>query len=603
MDKIAVLDYGGQYAHLIANRVRRLGVYSEILSADASPDELHEYKGLILSGGPQSVHAEGGLSCDPQILHLDIPVLGICYGHQVLVHELGGKVESGEKGEYGKATFTPQKNPLSEGINETEQVWMSHFDEATFLPEGATLIGSTTDCKNAAIDYGNKRWSVQFHLEVTHTPNGLKILDNFLNQCDLKREWSLDQFIEQELKRIKDQAGDQNVFLLISGGVDSTVAFMLLEKALGAERVYGLFVDHGLMRKNEGVQVKASLEKLGVTNLHVYQGEEEFLAALEGVYDPEEKRKIIGDKFLDVQRKVSEELNLNPDEWLLGQGTIYPDTIESGGTKHADKIKTHHNRVPQIEELIRQGKIIEPIKELYKDEVRAVGEKLGLESEMVWRHPFPGPGLGVRCLCAQEAFPVPNAEELESKINDFLVSKNLNLTAKVLPLKSVGVQGDVRSYRHPVVLSGQADWAQLEAISPQLTNQFLEVNRVLFHLRDEAISDAQVKPGFSTRDRLDLLREADAIVQKSITRADLLRVIWQFPVVLLPLSITTASGEISGESVVLRPVSSEEAMTANFTEIDWPTVHAMTDKILSLPGVSTVFYDITNKPPGTIEWE
>ena len=603
MDKIAVLDYGGQYAHLIANRVRRLGVYSEILPANARPEELKEYKALILSGGPQSVHAEGGLSCDPQILHMGIPVLGICYGHQVLTHELGGKVETGKKGEYGKATFTPQQSPLFEGINEKEQVWMSHFDEVAALPEGATLIGSTTDCQNAAIDYGNKRWSVQFHLEVTHTPNGMKILDNFLKQCDLKREWSLDQFIEQELGRIKEQAGDQNVFLLISGGVDSTVAFMLLEKALGAERVYGLFVDHGLMRKDEGAEVKASLEKLGVTNLHIYQGEEEFLAALEGVYEPEEKRKIIGDKFLDVQRKVVAELNLNPDEWLLGQGTIYPDTIESGGTEHADKIKTHHNRVPQIEELIRQGKIIEPIKELYKDEVRAVGEKLGLAPEMVWRHPFPGPGLGVRCLCASEPSLVPNSAELESKINDFLSAKNLTLTAKVLPLKSVGVQGDVRSYRHPVVLSGQADWAQLEAISPQLTNQFLEVNRVLYHLRDEAITSTEVTPGFSTRDRLDLLREADAIVQKTITEADLLRVIWQFPVVLLPLSIETTSGAHAGESIVLRPVSSEEAMTANFTEIEWATVHAMTDQVLALPGVSTVFYDITNKPPGTIEWE
>lgn len=603
MDKIAVLDYGGQYAHLIANRVRRLGVYSEILPANASPNKLREYKGLILSGGPQSVHAKGGLSCDPKILHIGLPVLGICYGHQVLTHELGGKVESGKKGEYGKAIFNPRKNSLFEGVGEPQQVWMSHFDEVTILPEGATLIGSTEDCQNAAIDYGQKRWSVQFHLEVTHTPNGLKILDNFLKQCDLKRQWSLDQFIEQELNRIKHQAGDKNVFLLISGGVDSTVAFMLLEKALGTDRVYGLFVDHGLMRKDEGAQVKSSLERLGVTNLHIHQGEEEFLDALNGVYDPEEKRRIIGDKFLDVQRKVAEKLNLDPDKWLLGQGTIYPDTIESGGTKHADKIKTHHNRVPQIEELIRQGKIIEPIKELYKDEVRAVGEKLGLEPKMVWRHPFPGPGLGVRCLCAKEASAVPNASQIEGKINDFLASKNLTLNAKILPLKSVGVQGDVRSYRHPVVLSGQATWANLEAVSPQLTNQFPEINRVLYHLRDEAILDTKVVPKFITKNRLDLLREVDAIVQKTITEKNLLRVIWQFPVVLLPLSIETANGQIQGESIVLRPVFSEEAMTANFTEIEWATVHSMTKQILTLPGVSTVFYDITNKPPGTIEWE
>ncbi len=604
MNTIAVIDFGGQYAHLIANRVRRLNVYSEIYPSTVTPEELKHVSGIIFSGGPQSVHAEDSLQCDPKILRLPVPMLGICYGHQVMTHLLGGTVESGKVKEYGKATLNvlEKDHPLFEGVNEQEQVWMSHFDEVTALPEGSTIIGTTDDCHNAAVDFGKKRWGIQFHVEVTHTPNGMTMLDNFLKQCDVKRDWNLDKFIEEEMNKIKDQAGDKNVFLLISGGVDSTVTFLLLEKALGADRVYGLFVDHGLMRKEEGTQVEESLKKLGVTNLHVYQGEEDFLSALDGKTEPEEKRTIIGDKFLEVQRKVSEELNLNPDEWLLGQGTIYPDTIESGGTKHADKIKTHHNRVPQIEELIKQGKIIEPIKDLYKDEVRAVGEKLGLDKKMVWRHPFPGPGLGVRCLCAAGPSPLPNQPQLESDLTQFLAESAPNttpLTATVLPIKSVGVQGDVRSYRHPVVLSGQADWAQLEAISPKLTNRFLDLNRVLYHLRKEPITDAQVVPGHLTKDRLDLLREADAIVQQTITDHELLRTIWQFPVVLLPIAINGHKGE----SIVLRPVSSEEAMTANFTEIDWPIVHEMTEKILALPDVSTVFYDITNKPPGTIEWE
>lgn len=601
---IAVIDFGGQYAHLIANRVRRLNVYSEIYPASVTPEELKHVKGIILSGGPQSVHEEDGLKCDPEIFKLPVPTLGICYGHQVMTHLLGGEVIRGEKGEYGQATLIPKdrENPLFAGLNEKEKIWMSHFDEVGAIPEGAKVIGSTEDCKFAAIDFGDNRWSIQFHIEVTHTPNGMKVLDNFLNACDVERDWSLDQFIQEEMTRIQEQAGDKNVFLLISGGVDSTVTFLILEKALGAERVYGLFVDHGLMRKNEGEQVKKSLEKLGVTNLHIYDGDE-FLEALEGKCEPEEKRKIIGDKFLDVQQKISDELNLNPDEWLLGQGTIYPDTIESGGTKHADKIKTHHNRVPQIEELIRQGKLIEPIKDLYKDEVRAVGEKLGLDPQMVWRHPFPGPGLGVRCLCVKGPDEVPNHQQLELDLNTFLTEEGLTLTANVLPLKSVGVQGDVRSYRHPVVLSGQADWADLEAISPKLTNKFLDLNRVLYHLREEPIQSAEVLPKATTKDRLDLLREADAIVQETIEKHDLLRKIWQFPVVLLPLAITTPSGTKPGESIVLRPVSSQEAMTANFTQIDWSIVREMTDKILALPGVSTVFYDITNKPPGTIEWE
>ena len=600
-DTIAVIDFGGQYAHLIANRVRRLNVYSEIYPASVKVEDLAHVKGIILSGGPQSVHEENGLKCDPGIFELGVPVLGICYGHQVMTHLLGGTVESGEVKEYGKATLdiTESENPLFQGCNKQEQVWMSHFDEVTNLPAGARIIGSSEDCKYAAIDFDNNRWGIQFHVEVTHTPNGLKMLDNFLNACKVERNWSLDQFIEDEITRIKEKTGDKNVFLLISGGVDSTVTFLILEKALGAGRVYGLFVDHGLMRKDEGQQVEESLKKIGVTNLHVYQGEEEFLEALKGKYEPEEKRRIIGDKFLEVQRKVTEELNLNPDEWLLGQGTIYPDTIESGGTAHADKIKTHHNRVPQIEELIKQGKIIEPIKDLYKDEVRAVGEKLGLESKMVWRHPFPGPGLGVRCLCAEGPDNVPNAAQLELDLNTFLTEEGLTLVAKVLPLKSVGVQGDVRSYRHPVVLSGQADWADLEAISPKLTNRFLDLNRVLYHLNDTPITETQVTPAYLTQDRLNLLREADAIVHQTITEEGLLREIWQFPVVLIPLSIN----DRPGESIVLRPVSSEEAMTANFTEIDWSIARQMTDKILALPGVSTVFYDITNKPPGTIEWE
>lgn len=601
MDTIAVIDFGGQYAHLIANRVRRLQVYSEIFPPSVTAEELKGYKGIILSGGPQSVYAEDSLQCDLKILNLPVPILGICYGHQLLTHLLGGKVTSGTVKEYGKANLSLEdaQHPLFQGLSPQEQVWMSHFDEVVQLPKDAKIIGSSEDCHYAAVDFGQNRFGIQFHCEVTHTPHGMTILDNFLTICDVRREWNLDNFIEEELERIRKQAEGKNVFLLISGGVDSTVAFLLLEKALGPERVYGLFVNHGLMRKNEVQEVQVALAQVGVKNLHVVDASEQFLKALHDVYDPEEKRHIIGDQFLVVQKKVAEALELNPDEWLLGQGTIYPDTIESGGTKHADRIKTHHNRVPQIEELIAQGKIIEPIKELYKDEVRLVGEKLGLDAELVERHPFPGPGLGVRCLCAKGPSPIENTPALESEINAFLAAEGLALTGKILPLKSVGVQGDVRSYRHPVALSGQATWAQLEAISPKLTNRFLMLNRVLYHVHAEAIQGVNVKPGFIRPERLDLLREADDIVQSEMKKAHLQKVIWQFPVVLLPVYIN----QKVGESIVLRPVSSQEAMTANFTPIGWSIVHTMAEKIVAIPGISTVFYDVTNKPPGTIEWE
>lgn len=601
MDTIAILDFGSQYAHLIADRIRRLKVHSEIFPADVSPEKLKSMKGIILSGGPQSVHAEGGLKCDPAIFDLNIPVLGICYGHQVINHLLGGRVQTGKVGEYGKALLHVHdlNNPLTQGLDAEEPVWMSHFDEVVAIPKTAKALASTDDGKYAMVDFGKNQWGIQFHAEVAHTPHGMKILDNFLNICEAKREWSMDQFLERKIKEIQIQAQGKKVFLLISGGVDSTVTFLLLEKALGNDRVYGLFVDHGLMRKGEGASVKQLLEKIGVKNLRVYDGADEFIGALKEAYDPEVKRRIIGDKFLEVQRHVTKELGLNPDEWLLGQGTIYPDTIESGGTKHADKIKTHHNRVPEIEELIRQCRMIEPVKDLYKDEVREVGEKLGLSPDMVWRHPFPGPGLGVRCLCVKEPSLLANAAKLEQEIDAFLQKNNTPLLAKVLPVKSVGVQGDVRSYRHPVVLSGQADWSQLEAISPMLTNRFLDLNRVLWFLGEGRVDTIRSLPNFTTKERLALLQEADALVNQMLFEKNLLRDIWQFPVVLLPLEIN----DRPGETIVLRPVSSTEAMTANFYPMDKTLLHDLTQKIQALPGISAVLYDITNKPPGTIEWE
>ncbi|MBT4917525.1 glutamine-hydrolyzing GMP synthase, partial [Candidatus Peregrinibacteria bacterium] len=343
MDKIAVLDFGGQYAHLIANRIRRLGVYTEIYDGETSASELGDFKGIILSGGPASVHAEDGLKCDPEILELGIPILGICYGHQLVAHTLGGKVEKGQVREYGSAVVEiKDKRGVLEGIETQEKTWMSHFDQVTEAPEGFEVVASTSDCPVAATaNYEKNIYTLQFHPEVTHTPCGMTILENFVNLSGAKREWSIDTYIDDITKEIQDKVEDKKVFLLISGGVDSTVAFLLLAKALGQDRVYGLFVDIGFMRKNEKKEVSEALKKVGVTNLHVYDAGDEYFAALEGKYEPEEKRNIIGELFIDIQAKVSDDLNLNPDEWIIAQGTIYPDTIETGGTKHADTIKTH----------------------------------------------------------------------------------------------------------------------------------------------------------------------------------------------------------------------------------------------------------------------
>jgi GMP synthase (glutamine-hydrolysing) len=593
MDKIVVLDFGGQYAHLIANRVRRLGVYSDIRDGETPADELREYKGIILSGGPQSVHAEGSVRCDARLFDLGVPVLGICYGHQLMAHSLGGEVGPGQIREYGKAVVTVvDHGGVLSGLDDTESVWMNHFDQVVRVPEGFEVACKTEDCPIAGMIDGKRRfYSVQFHPEVTHTVNGMKVLENFVELCEAKREWSIDQFIKGEIDSVREKVGDgRKVFMLVSGGVDSTVAFTLLEKALGNERVYGLFVDIGFMRKGEREEVEAALKKLRITNLRVEDAGEEYFEALREVYDPEKKRAIIGAKFIEIQARVLKELGLNSEEWILGQGTIYPDTIETGGTKHSDTIKTHHNRVPEVQKLIDEGKVIEPIAQLYKDEVREVGARLGLPHEMVWRHPFPGPGLAVRCLCSSG-----ESDEVGLEVD------GEGYEAFVLPLKSVGIQGDVRSYKHPVVLSGgERDWEKLSQVSTKLTNSHEDLNRGLYLLHGDLSAGVSLVRAYLTQERVALLQEADKIVMDFIVEKKLDREIWQFPTVLVPLSV---GAEGSGESIVLRPVESEEAMTASFYRMDFELLDELVERLVRVDGVGAVFYDITNKPPGTIEWE
>jgi GMP synthase (glutamine-hydrolysing) len=638
-DKIAVLDFGGQYAHLIANRIRRLNVYSEIFEADTYASKLKECKGIILSGGPQSVYDSSSVKCDPAILNLGIPVLGICYGHQLMVYIQGGKVESGAIKEYGLAQMKIlKKKGIFQGLRGKETVWMSHGDSVTVLPSGYETIGTTDDCENAAVaNFAKNYYGIQFHPEVTHTPSGMKMLENFLNLCGAAREWKIENFIEQEMEAVRTKVGDRKVFMLVSGGVDSTVAFALLAQALGQQRVYGLFVDTGLLRLNERSEVEKNLREIGVSNLHVKDASALYFEKLKEVFDPEEKRKIIGDLFLQVQADTVKELGLNPDEWLLGQGTIYPDTIESGGTKHAAKIKTHHNRVPQIEEMIRQGRVIEPLAQLYKDEVREVGEKLGLPAKMVWRHPFPGPGLGVRCLCSKDVSWPDDREGLNGRLRD--EAGKYGLDATLLPLHSVGVQGDFRTYRHPAAVIGRSDFVRLEEVSTALINQNREINRVLWLRYPEKIEMMEVGRRWLTPERIALLQQADDVVSRFIVEHGLDRAIWQFPTVLVPLCVnagralstggalssepaqssgfeqggssklTASSEQGTGskldmrESVVLRPVESEEAMTANFYKMDLGLLDRLVKRLAAIPGVCAVFYDVTNKPPGTIEWE
>lgn len=599
MDQIAVLDFGGQYAHLIANRIRRLGVYSQILEAETPADQLKQFKGIILSGGPQSVYDLDSVKCDPKILDLNIPILGICYGHQLLAHIQNVSVTPGSVKEYGPAQLHIKKSAgIFEGLEGQQTVWMSHGDAVAELPPGYEVMGSTPDCEYAAVgNFSKNFYGIQFHPEVTHTTSGQKILDNFINICGCTRDWKIEAFIDQEIAAIQKKVGDKKVFMMMSGGIDSTVAFALLEKALSPERVYGLFVNTGFMRLNESEEVADIFNRLGFKNVMIRDESKRFFDALSERFDPEAKRKITGDLFLKVQESVVKELNLNPEEWLLGQGTIYPDTIETGGTKHAAKIKTHHNRVPQIDELIKAGKVIEPLSQLYKDEVREVGKQLGLPEKTIVRHPFPGPGLIVRCLCSQEESYPEQHGCLEKKFNQIL--KPHHLSAKILPIQSVGVQGDFRTYRHPLVLIGESDFETLNTLGTQLINQFKEINRVVWLVSPNKIESVKAHPKHLTPDRIKLLQTADAKVTDFLYANNLYREVWQFPTVLIPVSINREHGE----SIVLRPVCSEEAMTANFYRMEPKLLHQLAADLASIPGVTGVFYDVTNKPPGTIEWE
>ena len=602
---IAVLDFGGQYAHLIANRIRRLNVYAETLPPDTHPDRLRNVRGIVLSGGPASVYAEDRPPFDPQVAACGLPLLGLCYGHQLLCHHLGGRVEPGDRMEFGAASLRVlSATGVLGGLSPVEQIWMSHRDTVAEMPPGFERLGETDDCPVAAMGDPERRiWGMQFHPEVTHTESGMRILDNFLDLCGCERTWTMENFIGESVASLRERCAGRKLFLFVSGGVDSSVCFLLLNRALGSDRVLGLHIDNGFMRKNETATVAGLMRESGFENLKVVDAGREFLAAVAGVSDPEVKRRRIGDEFIRTRDRALEDLALDPEEWLLGQGTLYTDRIESGGTAHAETIKTHHNRVPVIEQLLAEGEIVEPLGDLYKDEVRELGEKLGLPRRLVWRHPFPGPGLAVRVLCS-DGVEENGAAGLRLPDEAAAAVSGSGMTADLLPLRSVGVQGDGRSYAHPVRISGPGaapgaiDWDLLERLSTELTNTVPQVNRVVLQLGPEKRPDQRLKEGYLTRERLDLLREADAIAMEALERHGLMAAVTQMPAVLVPLS-----SDGRRESIVLRPVTTDDFMTARFDRLPEAFLTEVTGKLLALGGIEAVYYDITHKPPATVEWE
>lgn len=656
--RIVVLDFGSQYAHLIAKRLRMMGYYSEIALPSAPLSAFAQAKGIIMSGGPASVYEKDIPEFNSDILKLDIPVLGLCYGHQQMAMCYGGRVGKAAVGEFGIARLelneAGKKSPLFRGVqavSDVTQVWMSHQDEILAPGDGFEVIGRTKDCQYAALqDLSKKRFSLQCHCEVKDTPEGNKIFENFaVTICGMERNWDEDTVLNHIMESIRRQAGDRKVLLFLSGGVDSTVAFALLNRALGQDKVLGLHIDNGFMRKDESRRVAEAYRAHGFTNFITEDAGETFLAAVAGLTDPQKKRMAVGETFIRVRDAVVARLGLEQsgecgpsgssagrqagpgeNQWLLAQGTLYPDIIESGGTKNSHVIKTHHNRVEGIQKLIAQGLVIEPLRDLYKDEVRSIGKKIGLSDELVMRHPFPGPGLSINVLCSDGRMAEGDVADYEAAKKElaaldtggiFCGECTASLRLSVLPVRSVGVQGDFRTYRFPAAAMFEKDdgeasaggglsqgflhlpekWEKLEALSSRVTNRCDKLNRCIIKLYQRpglSDSDLALQEGYCDKRRLDQIRDADDIVLTALHKSGWYGRIFQHLTINLPYA---SSKEHC--SIVLRPLCSEDVMTARFAWLDKDLLEGMVHDIAALPYVDAVFYDLTNKPPATFGWE
>ena len=500
-ERVIILDFGSQYTQLIARRIRELHVYAEIVPYHYSVDDIVTEKpaAIILSGGPSSTYEKDAPNAPPEIYNLNIPILGICYGLDQVVNAFNGRIVSAHSKEYGRAVIDIMKDSLLfKGLADREQVWMSHGDKVVSLPPEFTVIASSENSEIAAVEFRDKKiYGVQFHPEVHHTINGRKILENFLFEISrLRPTWNMQSFVEHSVESIRNVVKDGTVLLGLSGGVDSSVTAVLLDRAIGG-RLTCVFVNNGVLRKNEHIQVVERFKKHFKLNLTYVDASDRFLKKLKGVNDPEVKRRIIGREFIRVFLEEAKKIGRFD---FLAQGTLYPDVIESVSTKGpSDTIKSHHNRVPEVLKLIKSGKVIEPLKELFKDEVRELGRALGMPDEIINRHPFPGPGLAIRIIGEVTLDRIRILQEADDiVVNEIkeagLYNRLWQIFAVYLPVKSVGVMGDNRTYENVIAIRGvtsvdamTADWAYLpeplmRKLSSRIINEIKGINRVVYDI-------------------------------------------------------------------------------------------------------------------------
>ena len=615
---VAILDAGAQYGKVIDRRIRNLGFRTEILPLNTLAEDLDAYDALVISGGPQSVTSADAPAYDAGIFKLNKPILGICYGMQLMNHELGGSVAPGTRREDGPATIQVDANSLLFANLDTSQaVLMSHGDSVTKLAAGFKTTATSGNIVAAIENPERKLYGVQFHPEVDITLHGSLMLSNFLTGvAELKADYKVEDRQKEAVAHIREKVGKQHVMSFASGGVDSTVNTALLGLALDPTQISAVHVDTGLMRKNESQLVKAALDKVGI-HLTVIDATERFAVAtttiddqetlpLNQVTDPETKRRIIGDTFMHVLDDTITQLGLDPETTILAQGTLRPDLIESASklasqSGDASVIKTHHNDTQLVRKLRDTGRVVEPLQELHKDEVRELGESLGLPEELVWRQPFPGPGLGIRIICADE----PYVTERFGEINQSLAKFNTKtISATLLPIKTVGVQGDGRSYSYLAGLSGEADWPKLMQLAGEIPKEVHDVNRVVYIFGEPIKGPVDaITPTHLTPDVVDQLREADDIVNRILLKYDLIRSLSQVPVISFPVHF----GEPGKRSIGIRTFITNDFMTGvpatPGKEMPLEALNKIVEQVLAIPGIARVAYDLTSKPPGTTEWE